>query len=173
MLFGCATTNFGTLSRGQPHSPHVNHCVIQFQPEGHREPCNKLGFLSLVKCLVDFEPGTFQFYHIALTHQRTFPKPCPEAVTRSIFWYHDRVMCDMQKQPPEVLGLRPITLLKKRLWHRCFPLNFAEFLRTHFVMEHFWWLLLNVTHDSIMISRKLSYQLQQAFFFQLQIGFLS
>ena len=26
-------------------------------------------------------------------------------------------------------GLRPITLLKKRSWHRCFPLNFAKFLR--------------------------------------------
>ena len=25
---------------------------------------------------------------------------------------------------------RPATLLKKRLWHRCFPANFAKFLRT-------------------------------------------
>ena len=24
------------------------------------------------------------------------------------------------------------TLLKKRLWHRCFPVNFAKFLRTPF-----------------------------------------
>ena len=29
-------------------------------------------------------------------------------------------------------GLRPATLLKKRLWHRCFPVNFAKFLRTPF-----------------------------------------
>ena len=28
----------------------------------------------------------------------------------------------------KVAGLRP--LLKKRLWHRCFPVNFASFLRT-------------------------------------------
>ena len=27
---------------------------------------------------------------------------------------------------------RPSTLLKKRLWHRCFPVNFAKFLRTPF-----------------------------------------
>ena len=27
---------------------------------------------------------------------------------------------------------RPTTLLKKRLWHRCFPVNFAKFLRTTF-----------------------------------------
>ena len=28
--------------------------------------------------------------------------------------------------------LRPATLLKKRLWHRCFHVNFAKFLRTPF-----------------------------------------
>ena len=30
----------------------------------------------------------------------------------------------------KVVDLRPVTLLKKRLWHRCFPVNFAKFLRT-------------------------------------------
>ena len=30
----------------------------------------------------------------------------------------------------KVAGLRPATLLKKRLWHRRFPTNFAIFLRT-------------------------------------------
>ena len=29
-------------------------------------------------------------------------------------------------------GLRPATLLKKRLWHRCFPVNFTKFLKTPF-----------------------------------------
>ena len=29
----------------------------------------------------------------------------------------------------KVAGLRAATLLKKGLWHRCFPVNFAEFLR--------------------------------------------
>ena len=41
-----------------------------------------------------------------------------------------------------LLRLRPATLLKKRLWHRCFPVNFAKFLRTPFLTEHLWWLLL-------------------------------
>ena len=35
----------------------------------------------------------------------------------------------------EVAGLRPATLLKKRLWHRCFPVNFAKFLRTPFLQN--------------------------------------
>ena len=34
-------------------------------------------------------------------------------------------------------GLLPATLLKKRLWHRCFPVNFAKFLRTHFLQKTF------------------------------------
>ena len=29
----------------------------------------------------------------------------------------------------------PATLLKKRLWHRCFPVNFAKFLRTPFLQN--------------------------------------
>ena len=37
---------------------------------------------------------------------------------------------------------RPATLLKKRLWYRCFPVNFAEFLRTPFLTEYIRWLLL-------------------------------
>ena len=68
----------------------------------------------------------------------------------------------IQKQPPEVLckksvfgnftkftgkhlgqslffnkvaGLRPTTLLKKRLWHRCFPVNFVKFLSTPFLQN--------------------------------------
>ena len=32
----------------------------------------------------------------------------------------------------KVAGLRPATLLKKRLWPRCFPVNFTKFLRTPF-----------------------------------------
>ena len=43
----------------------------------------------------------------------------------------------------KVAGLRPATLLKKRLWHRCFPVNFAKFLRIPFLTEHIRWLPLN------------------------------
>ena len=53
--------NFGLLSRVQPHSPDVNHCVLHFRPEGHWEPRGEVGSLSPAKCLVGFEPGTFQF----------------------------------------------------------------------------------------------------------------
>ena len=32
----------------------------------------------------------------------------------------------------KVAGLRPATLLKKRLWYGCFPVNFVKLLRTPF-----------------------------------------
>ena len=38
----------------------------------------------------------------------------------------------------KVTGLRPATLLKTRPWCRCFPVNFATFLRTLFFTEHPW-----------------------------------
>ena len=38
---------------------------------------------------------------------------------------------------------RLATLLKKRLQHRCFPVNFARFLRTPFLIKHPRQLLLN------------------------------
>ena len=34
------------------------------------------------------------------------------------------------------------TLFKKRLWHRCFPVNFMKFLRTPLLAEHLRWVLL-------------------------------
>ena len=38
--------------------------------------------------------------------------------------------------------LRPTTLLKKRLWHRCLPVKFAKFLRIPFFTKTLRWLLL-------------------------------
>ena len=36
----------------------------------------------------------------------------------------------------KVAGPRPVTLLKKRFCHRCFPMNFVKFLRIPFFIEH-------------------------------------
>ena len=45
----------------------------------------------------------------------------------------------------KVAGLRSATLLKKRLWHRFFPVNFAKCLRKLFVQNTYGRLLLWVT----------------------------
>ena len=56
----------------------------------------------------------------------------------------------------KVDGLGPATLLKKRLWHRCFPVNFANFLnfQNTFFMEHLWWLLLYKYNDCFKFEEK-------------------
>ena len=43
-----------------------------------------------------------------------------------------------------MLPPRPATLLKKRLWHRFVPVNFAKFLITPFLTKHLRWLLLRI-----------------------------
>ena len=46
----------------------------------------------------------------------------------------------------KVAGLRPATLLKTRLWHRCFPVSFVKFLRTPFLQNTSGQLLLGFAH---------------------------
>ena len=45
----------------------------------------------------------------------------------------------------KVASHRPPTLLKKRLWHWCFSVNFTKFLRTPFIQNTFERLLLAVS----------------------------
>ena len=53
---------------------------------------------------------------------------------------------------------KPAALLKKRPWHRCFPVNFPKFLKTPFFIEHLWWLLLitelypNILQESSIVD---------------------
>ena len=55
---------------------------------------------------------------------------------------------------------RPATLLKKRLLHRCFPVNILKFLRTPFFAENLWWLLFYY----LIASRCLAYLAPQQLF---------
>ena len=58
----------------------------------------------------------------------------------------------------KVAGLKPPTLLKKRLWHRCFPVNFAKFLRTPLYRtpldDCFWSMLTKYNHILVQNSPK-------------------
>ena len=53
-----------------------------------------------------------------------------------------------------------VNLFKKRLWHRCFPVKFANFLRTVIFIEHLQWLLLfkligrNLQETKILIKNR-------------------
>ena len=54
----------------------------------------------------------------------------------------------------KVAGLKAYNLIKKRLTHRCFPVNIAKFLRTAFFTEHFWWLPQNFLPNLMKITVK-------------------
>ena len=49
-----------------------------------------------------------------------------------------------------------VSFLKKRLWNRCFVVNFAKFLRTSFLTEHLRWLLLAFQSESTCYSLRTS-----------------
>ena len=53
----------------------------------------------------------------------------------------------------KVAGLRPATSLKKKLWHMCFPINFAKFLRTPFLRNTSGRLLVYLTFHSIQYPK--------------------
>ena len=54
--------------------------------------------------------------------------------------YTVKILNFIRSSRPEMFRLA--TSLKKRLWHRCFPVNFAKFLKTPFLTEPLRWLLL-------------------------------
>ena len=55
----------------------------------------------------------------------------------------------------KVAGLRTVTLLKKRFWYRCFPVNFSKFLKTPFITENLWWLLLKTPVNQLIFREEL------------------
>ena len=48
---------------------------------------------------------------------------------------HLQMGCNTELTTTEFCCIRPATLLKKRLWYRYFPVNFAKFLRTTFLQN--------------------------------------
>ena len=57
---------------------------------------------------------------------------CKKIVLRNFTKFTGKNMCQIHFFN-RVAGLRPPTLLKKKFWHRCFPVNFANLLRTPFL----------------------------------------
>ena len=72
-------------------------------------------------------------------HSRSHPQVfCEKGALRNFAKFTGKHLCQSLFFN-KVAGLRPATLLKRRLWHKCFPANFAKFLN---FTEHLRWLLL-------------------------------
>ena len=65
------------------------------------------------------------------SHQRCFMK---KGVLRNFKKFTGKRLCQSLFLN-KVAGLKPATLLKKRLWHRCFPVNFLKFPKTSFLQN--------------------------------------
>ena len=57
----------------------------------------------------------------------------------------------------KLAGLKTAILLKKRLWYRCFPVNFVKLLRTPFLQNTYGRLLLCFEHAQIFHISHLTY----------------
>ena len=63
-----------------------------------------------------------------------------------------------------VAGLRPGTLFKKRVWRRCFPMNFAKFLRKSFLQNTSGQLLLKINDSKQRNQAKIRSSRSKMFF---------
>ena len=69
----------------------------------------------------------------------------------------------------KVAGLRPVTLLKKRLW-QMFSCEFREIFRNTFFIEHLRWLLLNKTYKKMSVWSPWNYFFSSSFDFFIYIS---
>ena len=97
-------------------------------------------------------------------------------ISLNLIWFHEIHIKYVKRKPPRLRksefkresicywqstyflknlqSLRPGTLLKKRLWHNCFPVNFLKFLRTPFFQNTSGRLLLQDRKEKRLFLRK-------------------
>ena len=103
------------------------HNFYRVHQEGH------VMFVNFeLSCAIKYDSIFVNDYNIRSSHPWCSVR---ESVFRNFVKFTGKHLCQ---------GLFFATLLKKRFWHRCFPVNFRKFLRTPFYTEHFWWLLLTI-----------------------------
>ena len=90
---------------------------------------------------------------------------CKKGVLRNFIKFRGKHLCQSLLFN-KVADLRPATLLKKKLWHRCFPVNFVNFLRIPFLTEHLRWLILCIA--SMLLNTNLSITLSTFLFAHMQ-----
>ena len=116
-----------------------------------------VGLLVLEESIITFESpqilhlmSHFSFSHISVNN-RSSSRPevfCKKGILRNFAKFTGKHLCQSLFFNL-VTGVRPATLLKVRLWHRCFPMTFAIFLRIPFLTEHLRWLLLEQYMESL------------------------
>ena len=127
-------TNEGKFSLIKPKGPGLQRCwkkmfLVFFQTTTLRNtrsrllPKKRLKFAEFVESQrMEATLNLFKSSHRRYFFQKVFLK----------FHKIHRNICVWSLYFNKVTGLRPATLWKKRLQHRCFPVNFVKFLGTPF-----------------------------------------
>ena len=90
---------------------------------------------NILKLLIKFAQTT----NFKSSHRRCSVR---KGVLRNVVKFTGKYLCQSLFFN-KVAGLRLATLLRNKLRHKCFPVNFTKFLRTPFSIKHLWWLLSN------------------------------
>ena len=96
--------------------------------------CKNLSFNFLIKLLLLLKQGMPTVGLFRSSRPEVF---CKKAVLKNFAKFTGKHLCQSLLFS-KVAVLRPATLLKRRLWHRCFPVDFVKFLRTPFRKEYLW-----------------------------------
>ena len=94
----------------------------------------QIAFFPLSLQLFGYQVKIFYLLTFCLAQNRSSHQRCSmkNGVLRNFTKFTGKHMCQSLFFNT-VAYLSPATLLKKRLWHRYFPVNFAKFLRTPFL----------------------------------------
>ena len=90
-----------------------------------------------------------KYFYISIQHSEAVVQMCSvKKVFLEISQNSQENPCTRVSFFNKVAGLMPeapgLQRYLKSPWHKCFPVNFVEFPRTHFLTERLWWLLLNI-----------------------------
>ena len=110
---------------------------------------NFVWLMYIYFCILGYRLFTIQFIQTLLQIYKNTVHENTETATRGVLC--KKVFLEVSKNSQENTCARASfnknylkTLLKKRLWHRCFPVNFVKFLRTPFLQNTSGRLLLKI-----------------------------
>ena len=119
----------------------IRNCVFVMSLEPILKFIRLCGKESICKKLLPAKTSSHRRFSIRKGVLRNFAKFTGKHQCQSLFFN-------------KLAGLRPATLLKRRLWHRCFPMNFSKFLTTPFLQNTSERLLLSKQNISQAVPQK-------------------
>ena len=117
--------------------PEDCFCILLYLKEQCTSYHDLLNFYSAIYSFFKNKVGQIIVRKIIGEKQSSRGIICQKGILRNFSKFTGKYLCQglfFNK----AAGLRSATLLKKRLWHRCFLVNLAKFLWIPFIIGHLW-----------------------------------